>query len=278
MVKNILAIRAWHRPAGFSLVEVLAAMAVLVMIVLMISQVFTGVSQAFSQGMITTEQGSAGRSALNFMVAELQGAMCDDRVPIKIAYDTEGSALKGELTFLTQNVFMKPGGSTQRRSAQVVKYGLYSYPGSATDPKRWQLWRNFEDDKIKVSEVYVDGTLPDLPFEQESGSGSQGGLLLDNVCGLKIVAITASGERFEEGIFGSLDKEGNQPDKDPAVALEIYLEVLGQEYTARVGVQNRAKAELLNSRYFTRVNLLNAVGHRYDNMKVEAVEAVEVVP
>jgi prepilin-type N-terminal cleavage/methylation domain-containing protein len=273
MVKNNSAICGRHRPAGFSLVEVLAAMAVLVMIVLMISQVFTGVSQAFSVGMITTEQGSAGRSALNFMAAELQGAMCDDRVPIEIAYTESGSALKGELTFVTQNVFMtKPGGSAERRSAQVVKYGLYSYPGSATDPKRWQLWRSFEDDKAEVSKVYVDGEFPDLP--SKPAAGNQGGLLLDNICGLKIVAITASGERFEEGVFGSLDDDGNQPDKDPAVALEIYLEVLGQEYAARVGVQNRAKAELLSSRYFTRVNLLNAVGHRYDNK----VEAVEVVP
>ena len=81
------------------------------------------------------------------------------------------------------------------------------------------------------------------------------------------VAITASGERFEEGTFGAQGE-------DPAVALEIYLEVLGQEYAARVGTRNRAKAELLSSRYFTRVNLLNAVGHRYDNK----VEAVEVVP
>jgi prepilin-type N-terminal cleavage/methylation domain-containing protein len=265
MVKNILAIRAWHRPAGFSLVEVLAAMAVLVMIVLMISQVFTGVSQAFSQGMITTEQGSAGRSALNFMAAELQGAMCDDLVPIEIAYNTEGSALKGELTFLTQNVSitLKPWEKQEetppppRRSAQVVKYRLHKYLDS--DPKRWQLWRSFEDDKKKVSEVYTDGKFPSLP---------QDSLLLDNVCGLKIVAITASGERFEKGTFGAQEKDEDA--HDPAVALEIYLEVLGREYAARVGVQNRARAELLSSRYFTRVNLLNAVGHQYDN-KVEVV-------
>jgi hypothetical protein len=173
--------------------------------------------------------------------------------------------LKGELTFLTQNVpiTLKPWEKQvkppdppppPRRSAQVVKYRLHEYRDS--DPKRWQLWRSFEDDKKKVSEVYIDGKFPSL---------SQDSLLLDNVCGLKIVAITASGERFEKGTFGSRDDDGTQPDKDPAVALEIYLEVLGQEYAARVGTQNRAKAELLSSRYFTRVNLLNAVGHRYDN-------------
>jgi prepilin-type N-terminal cleavage/methylation domain-containing protein len=249
---------------GFSLIEVLAAMAILLLIVLMISQVFTGTSQAFSQGMITTEQGSSGRSALNFMASEMQGAMSDDRVPIEIVYTEQDAALSGEITFITQNVFMnKPGDAPdppKRRSGQIVKYGLYKYPGSPTDPERWQLWRGFEDGKDEVSKVYVDSAFPSITFGSAGTSNS--GMLLDNISGFKVVAITASGRRLEEGLFGGQLIQSSA--EDPAVALEIYLEVLGEEYAGLVGTKNREKAELLSSRYFTRVNLLNAVGHQYD--------------
>jgi prepilin-type N-terminal cleavage/methylation domain-containing protein len=246
---------------GFSLIEVLAAMSILLLIVLMISQVFTGTSQAFSQGMIATEQGSSGRSALNFMASEMQGAMSDDRVPIEIVYTEQDAALSGEITFIAQNVFMKkPVGTSERRSGQIVKYGLYKYPGSPTDPARWQLWRGFEDEKEAVSKVYVDSAYPSITFG--STGTSKSGMLLDNVSGFKVVAITASGQRLEEGLFGGQLIQSSA--EDPAVALEIYLEVLGEEYAGQVGTMNREKAELLSSRYFTRVNLLNAVGHQYD--------------
>lgn len=70
--------------AGFSLVEVLAAMVVLSVIVLIVARIFTGSTAALEAGTRRMDNNLIARSSLEFFSRELSQAVADHRVYLKV--------------------------------------------------------------------------------------------------------------------------------------------------------------------------------------------------
>jgi prepilin-type N-terminal cleavage/methylation domain-containing protein len=69
---------------GFTLIEVLVAMSILVVIVLIMTQLFHQASVAWEGGLRQVEMSMEGRAALNLISGELAQALADDKLPCTI--------------------------------------------------------------------------------------------------------------------------------------------------------------------------------------------------
>ena len=67
-----------HR--GFSLIEVVAAMAIMSILLIILGSVFTVSQKAMSNGLTRSEKVASGRAAIDFMARELSQAVVDDTV------------------------------------------------------------------------------------------------------------------------------------------------------------------------------------------------------
>lgn len=99
------------RCVGFTLVEVLVAMMIMVIIILMLSSVFHQMTTSWDVGTRKTHINMQGRAVMDFMAQELSQAVADDVVPCAIQ---SGNA---DITFFTLN-------SVSNRALTRVRYYL----------------------------------------------------------------------------------------------------------------------------------------------------------
>lgn len=78
---------AGHCRAGFTIVELLAAMTILMVIVTVFARFFQRSTQSWESGMRTVEMTIAGRAAMNLMVRDIERAMADDVLAQEIVKD-----------------------------------------------------------------------------------------------------------------------------------------------------------------------------------------------
>lgn len=115
--------RSHPKDAGFSLLEILVAMAILSIIVMTLSTIFNQSSQAWDRGLSKSEKAMEGRSALNIIASDLKNAIAMDSSLARIsfpngsgstmAFTTLGKAEKGGR--ITQYVSYTGGGSISRK-------------------------------------------------------------------------------------------------------------------------------------------------------------------
>lgn len=70
-----------RRPRGFTLIEVLVAMTILMLLVLMMTNMFSGASASANIGNDSAEVNTAGRATLNFMSMKLSQAIAGNAEP-----------------------------------------------------------------------------------------------------------------------------------------------------------------------------------------------------
>lgn len=131
------------RKRAFTLLEVLIAMAILMLIVLMMSGLFQHSKYAWSTAIRKTEMTMEGRSALNFMTLELSEAMADG-VALKGGSLNSGNTIEfyalGDATTTNREIkkmFYQLQGDTVQRTITYYKVGGGAYPqalGSASAP------------------------------------------------------------------------------------------------------------------------------------------------
>jgi type II secretory pathway pseudopilin PulG len=80
--------------AGFTLVELLVSMALLIMITLAVSTVFSNATRAMSQGSSSSEINLAARTALDFIASEISGAFLSTNCLFTVELDETGDFSK----------------------------------------------------------------------------------------------------------------------------------------------------------------------------------------
>ncbi len=81
---------SWRmRRAGFSLVEVLAALTVLSVMVMLLGRLFNDSSAAWTTGTRRADLDSAARATLDFLSHEIGQAIVDDRIPIPLVVESD---------------------------------------------------------------------------------------------------------------------------------------------------------------------------------------------
>lgn len=116
---------ALKRNRGFTLVELLVAMAILAIIILLMAQLFTGSTKAWDLGMNHAEQNMTGRSLMDFMVREISQAVADDKIRFRHE-DNIGMRVYGsepdDLYFVSMNNNAQSGANARRELSEVYYY------------------------------------------------------------------------------------------------------------------------------------------------------------
>ena len=128
--------RGLHRAAaGFTLLEMLVAMAILMVIMLMMATIFHQSNVAWSTGFREVDMSMQGRAALNLISEELSDALADEMLQCKIANGTSlefysmKRAMPDSRAFYRVK-FERSGNSLMRSYAEVQVQGQAQPPSS----------------------------------------------------------------------------------------------------------------------------------------------------
>lgn len=128
--------------AGFTLVEMLAAMTILVVLILFLGRVVTDSTTIWSTGMRRSEVNNAGRAVIDFMLYDLGAAIADSVLRFQVNSDTDDAFGFGsdEIRFVALD---EPPGRPNRRSAREVVYYITNMRDAENEPidYRYRLMR-----------------------------------------------------------------------------------------------------------------------------------------
>ena len=260
-----------QQKSGFSLVELLAAMAVLGMLAVLLAQTFTGTATVYTQSFASSDKDAVGRAALSILTRELTGAVADEFVPMRLKAAPSGGGYGGgaEIAFVSLGVTP----DSDSRGAAVVYYRLEEtsggeFPGDPNLYSRYRLVRYFSDAIADVGSVYDSG-----PGWSPGGAGRKG-VVADNVSAFDVVAYDFEGQKISSSGGGFSDLPDGSSANRGVAYLEIYLEILGKQFAPYVnsnpidneGNSISSERYVANNcrRYFTRVHLPNALGARIE--------------
>ena len=116
---------------GFSLVELLAAMAVLAMLVALLAKTFSGTANIYTNSFSRSDQNAVMRAAMSYITKEMQTAICDDVIGLQIKQGSRSGQYvhDGGVSFLSSAQGL--GGDmtgARKRSTRVVLYRIEPAP------------------------------------------------------------------------------------------------------------------------------------------------------
>lgn len=281
-----MAIRRQRMSAGFTLIEVLAAVVILLLIVLAMGRIYASTTKAYQETMKQAERDAAARAVMDYIAREISLAMFDNpntstNALLTMRYranTTSGNfGLEGadDIWFVSANNNLR---SDVPRDGVMRTYFVQNYVGVSNAPPnaqyRFGLWRDFQNIATATNsggddwEVYVNGA-GGLDW---SRSGTQiptrgrDDLLLENVRTFEIFAY--------DDPYGSrvLSWDSRQP--QPLFCMDIYLETFGEadaikaaQLAANLGPNDPVTVEFAESavrRHYQRIFFPLKSGY-YDN-------------
>ena len=137
--------------AAFSLIELLCAMAILIVVVLMMSIIFTESDRSWTLGTNRVENNAAGRATLDMIAHDLQYAVADDVLTFKMGKDRL-SPQSDSYSFVNSEICMvsleNNSSTLGERTACEVHY--YVCP-MTNGPYRYQIQRAYYSSEITGS-------------------------------------------------------------------------------------------------------------------------------
>lgn len=260
-------IRSTHR-RGFTLIEVMAAMAILSVLLLILTKIFNESTRAWSLGHSDSESNIAGRAVMEFVVRDLSQAFADEGVEFRLRSDA--TTAYGEKSDVVQFVTLgaDPDGSDDRRASGLAMYYLSEIKdANGDDTGRYRLMRSYQSDftTSEMQDLYDpsnDWTSPPKFSRPQP--------VADNVTAFEMWAYrdpasAATGGSVPNYFSGNFD--GNLP-----AWVDVYLEVLSEKDAVQASLfdPNSQKAKLdafLDRRakgYQARVYFRNRAGYLGD--------------
>ena len=156
--------RQQHGAAGFSLIEVMVATAVLLVVVLMVGAVFRQASSSWDGGYARAEGGMIVRGVLGSIQRELSQAVDGRRFPGVWDYDVPVNVNGSTLEFIRPH-FDQEKGQTLEEEKKREKYLLVTYKATSGKIEREQAvlkWNAAskewsKDGSPETAEIYKDG-------------------------------------------------------------------------------------------------------------------------
>jgi len=230
---------AGARRAGFTLIELLAAMAILVMIVLMLGQLFTDASRAWTQGHRNVLVNGNARAALEVMAREIAAVGADETLSFRVLNGASTNlgyvSDKLDLVTLSYTPAMAATGLTNayRAGAQVGYYVARMDTNTLFYINRYRILRretlifNAVTYRGYVTNVWWDGSW-----------ASQGGVsLLENVRCFSVTVYGRDGLPYLNSYTSSVS--------GPPGWIDVRVSLLGDDDAIKVAVMGGNTAEAI---------------------------------
>ena len=223
--------RTHSKKRAFTLIELLAAVSILVVIVTIVGMIFAESDKAWTTGTQRVQKNMSGRAAINLITHDLQYVLVDDLITMNVGFDRNSPTsdsydfVNSELTFASLN--NDPTESSDPERA-VREYFYYVRP---TTDYRYQLMRGYCSDSIlSASDDHcyknIEWCLDDDDFDGISRSLISAQVVCENVSAFAVYVPDPSISVFEDGI--NLMREYYSVDYSnmPPPFVDICLELL----------------------------------------------------
>lgn len=245
-----------NRTRGFTIIELLAAMAVLLIMVALLSRVFGSAASTWKAGNKRIESNNTGRSAMEFMARELGGVLVSPERPTMLLASDRNDFLgmkSDAISFVSLAHRAEYRSGKKFRDVQQVRYSVLQVPGQ---PNRLALYRfvyeNFDNGSFSA---YEDDDWSAAFDGLEINPGQNGSILADNVRNFEVfitpVGATDPQEDYDYLVHG------------PPATIDIYLEVLAEEDAVRAALTptDYVFMNAATRRYATRIYVQNRAGY-----------------
>lgn len=184
-----------NRRAAFTLVELLAAMAVLAIMLLMFANIFASSGKAWSSGTRRTEQNMNGRAVLEYMCKEISQSIVGSNNGVVFQLDYDVSGTFSERSYFTNTAlhFVSTRGCSAAANpdeARLIHYYVRKGPNTSSgdDFAPYQLMRAQNSDHSIITSAYQTTAKPPGWSSQKSGTGWQASVFVDNITQFYVVA------------------------------------------------------------------------------------------
>jgi type II secretory pathway pseudopilin PulG len=269
------------QPTGFSLIELLAAMAILMALVAMMALVFSDSDRAWVFGVERSESNAAGRAALAMIAHDLQYAVADDLISFVQRRDRYGLKSYGftnsEICFasIQHDSSDKPAS----RSVREIFYWIRrrkTTESTGQSYARYELVRGYYGPDITdtsgdspdyLEHCYWEAGWFENPSQGGKGRPSYNAVMAQNISGLAFMTPWDVPDASGHKCYYSVDSPVG--DKLPPY-IDVFLEVLDTRIAIEVArmadmglpeEQIHAKVEKSAHRYCARVNFYNRTGY-----------------
>lgn len=247
--KSRAGIKRAGRP-GFTLVEVLAAMAVLAVLILALTRMFVQASSITRNGMTATERNSAGETAMETLLQDTEGMAVNERLACYVKADVvDPSPGFGfdDVWFITTSGDQDDGRAYQLMHYYVKESVATNSTGAAY--KRFQLYREMwimaVADKYGVDPMGDERRWWDYGLDTIMAGGfpiADRNLLADNVVRFDIYALGWDGEEWmsdnsnRHEFDSTRGPAGQEPRNVPPAAFDVYLQITSPEVAVESGM------------------------------------------
>ncbi|MFH0952978.1 MAG: prepilin-type N-terminal cleavage/methylation domain-containing protein [Verrucomicrobiota bacterium] len=149
-------------PAGFTLIEILSAMAVLLILVMLLGRLFSDASKAWLLGTRRAEQNIEARAILDFITRDVQQAVADDVLAFRLCSEDKEVFGTGGQGWLNDAIWFvslsnDPDSTTTPRAAREIRYyvsDMTEIDGSTPLLGRYRLMRGTRTGAVKCYGSY----------------------------------------------------------------------------------------------------------------------------
>lgn len=224
-----------RRRASFTLIELLAAMAVLVLIVLLMEQLFGDAARAWRTGTRDVEVNNNARAALELMGREISGAVIDELLSFSASNSLKVFVCtNSEIDFVSLTQPSSNKTKNVYRTAMQVRYYITTFAKDTAYQyqKRYRLMRAATEETNKTSYQCYNTT---NWFREGAWTNVAGNAeLIGNISCFQVRVYDQGG--VYRNPYSSLSN-------GPPLWVDVYLEVLGEDEALRVAALGGTTAE-----------------------------------
>lgn len=248
------------RRCGFTLIEIMAAVAILALMVVFLANVFNNTSKIWKLGNKRVESNNSGRAAIEFVSRELSSAMVGGKLEMELASDFAGDEVYG---------------SSQARSDRIAFASSTSTPQDAPSYPVRQIKQSVfavittngaKGPYFLVNHNFFAPSYVQNAYEDTAGWTAN---LLKGVTFGNSSVIAENVRNFEVWVY---DQTGQPVDdykswiNGPPLFIDVYLEVLAEEDATRAaeGASDDDTLNRATRRYHTRIFMPNVLGAMHD--------------
>lgn len=234
--------QTFSRPrAAFTLVELLAAMAVLALIVLMIGNVLSSSTKAYAAGSSSAEHNMNGRSVIDFIAQEVNTAIVNPTMPFNVRTGTTAYGLPThQLTFATPG----PITPTEKDEIHLIQYRLQTNPLQAGT---YQLLRGDQHTTMQIKNAYQSKTWANATFANS--------VILDNVTTFNVLVNGLNTPTWDSH---STTVRTNLP-----AYVDIFIGLISSDDAQKINLVSDKLAFLAKyeKRFYRRIQCINRLGY-----------------